>query len=107
MATFAVINDRGRRFRVTSGIEVWVDLMTGANPGDKVTFDKVELVSSDAGVRVGSPAIAGVKVLGEVRGLENGKKVIVYKYKRRKSNRRRWGARDRRTRVAIQEIHGA
>jgi large subunit ribosomal protein L21 len=107
MAMFAVINDRGRRFRVTPGTEVWVDLCTGKKPGEKLTFDKVELLSSEAGVQVGTPLLSGVKVVGEVCGTDNGKKVVVYKYKRRKSNRRRWGARDRRTRVKIESIQGA
>lgn len=107
MASYAVINDRGRRFRVMPGNEVWIDLNKEAPKGSKITFDQVELVGGDAGVRVGTPTLNGVQVVGLVKGSKNGKKMVVFKYKRRKNTRRHWGARSRFTRVAIESIVGA
>lgn len=107
MSNFAVINDRGRRFRVAPGNEIWIDLRKGADTGSTIEFNTVELVSTAGAVRVGTPTVAGVKVVGEVAGNKNGKKMVVFKYKRRKSTRRHWGARARYTRVAIKEIVGA
>lgn len=107
MSTFAVINDRGRRFRVAPGNEIWIDLRKDAADGSKIIFNNVELVSVAGAVRVGTPTVPGVEVVGEVEGSKNGKKMVVYKYKRRKNTRRRWGARARYTRVSIAEIKGA
>lgn len=112
MTTYAVVNDRGRRFRVEPGLEVWIDKLSGGKsgspePGSKVVFDKVELLSGDAGVRVGTPLVAGARVTAVVKGVVLGKKVVVFKYKRRKSTRRKWGARDHFTRVTIEQIEGA
>jgi large subunit ribosomal protein L21 len=111
MPTYAVVNDRGRRFRVEPGLEVWIDRIRptkdgGAEPGSKIVFDKVELVSGDAGVHVGTPLVKGAKVTAVVKGETMGKKVVVFKYKRRKSTRRKWGARDHFTRVEIEKIEG-
>jgi large subunit ribosomal protein L21 len=107
MSNYAVVNDRGRRFRVEPGIEIWVDNLRKAEPGSKIVFDNVELISGDGGVQVGTPTLKGAKVLGVVKGEKLGKKIVVFKYKRRKSQRRAWGARDHFTRVAIEEIQGA
>lgn len=107
MPTYAVVNDRGRRFRVEPGAEIWVDNVRSSKPGAEVVFDKVELVSGDAGVKVGMPNVPGAKVIGKVLGEELGKKFVVFKYKRRKSTRRHWGARSHMTRVSIETIQGA
>lgn len=106
MTTFAVINDRGRRFRVETGHEIWIDLLKDASAGSKIVFDRVELLSDAGSIRVGEPTLTGAKVTGEILGAKNGKKMVVFKYRRRKNLRRRWGARARYTRVSIQEIQG-
>jgi large subunit ribosomal protein L21 len=107
MTTYAVVNDRGRRYRVEPGIDVWIDRVRTSEPGAKIVFDKVELVSGDGAVKVGTPLVAGAKVIAVVKGEKLGKKIVVLKYKRRKSTRRRWGARNHHTCVEIQQIEGA
>jgi len=111
MSTYAVVNDRGRRFLVEPGIEIWIDTLGSKNPdatkpGAKIVFDKVELISGDGGIHIGTPLVKGAKVTGVVKGETMGKKIVVFKYKRRKSSRRKWGARDHFTRVAIEQIEG-
>ena len=91
MSNYAVVNDRGRRFRVEPGIEIWVDNLRKAEPGSKIVFDNVELISGDGGVQAGTPTLKGAKVLGVVKGEKLGKKIVVFKYKRRKSQRRALG----------------
>jgi large subunit ribosomal protein L21 len=70
-----------------------------------VSFDQVLLVSNDNGdVTAGSPFVSGAKVLGVVGELEKGKKVRVFKKKRRKQYRRTKGHRSQLTRVRITDI---
>ncbi|HKE00835.1 MAG TPA: 50S ribosomal protein L21 [Planctomycetota bacterium] len=107
MASYAIVNDRGRRYTVRPGEEILIDLRKGAEPGSKITLDQVELLSGDAGVQVGAPLVKGAKVVGVVKGEHKGEKRIVFVYKRRKSSRRKHGSRPRYTRVAIQSIEGA
>lgn len=104
---YAIVNDRGRRYTVQPGAEVRIDLRRDAEPGSRIVFDAVELVSSDAGIKVGAPTVSGVTVVGEVKGMIQGEKVVVFRYRRRKSSRKKSGHRARYTRVAIQSIEGA
>ena len=72
--------------------------------GDKVTFDRVLLVSDSGGVKVGQPTVAGASVTAEVLGQEMGDKVYIQKIRRRKNYRRRTGHRQMYTRVRIDAI---
>ena len=103
-STYAIVQDAGRQLRVAEGDEVLIDLKKETNPGDSIVFDKILLVRNDAGVRVGTPLVDGAKVTGEVVGQESGKKVVVFKYRRRKDSRVKKGHRAKYTRVKVQQI---
>jgi len=62
------------------------------------------VASSDSGVAVGAPTVEGAQVLGEVIGHGRDKKVIIFKWKRRKNYRRKKGHRQGFTEVRISEI---
>ena len=104
MATYAIVNDRGRRHRVSPGDVILIDLRKDAEPGSAIVFDQIELVSTDGAARVGAPTVSGVKVHGVVKGETKGEKIVVFVYRRRKSSRRKHGSRPRFTRVAIGKI---
>ena len=70
--------------------------------GEKVEF-KVLLVSDESGIKTGSDAV-GFKAVGEVTAQDKAKKVIVYKYKAKKNERRKHGHRQPFTAVRIDEI---
>ena len=72
--------------------------------GDAVQFDEVLLVSGDDAVSVGKPMLDGAKVTGEIVEQTLGKKLIVYKFKRRKDYRRRNGHRQKYTAIKINEV---
>ena len=74
---------------------------------EKVTFDKVILVSKEGKVDVGAPYVKGVKVEGKVVSHGKGKKIIVYKYKAKKNYRRTQGHRQPYTKVEITTIKTA
>ena len=100
---YAIIATDGRQYKVEEGQEIQVDLRE-AKEGDKVTFDRVLLVSGGGGVKVGQPTVAGASVTGEVLGQEMGDKIYIQKIRRRKNFRRRTGHRQMYTRVRIESI---
>jgi large subunit ribosomal protein L21 len=99
---YAVIEDRGKQYLVRPGARVRLDLR-GEAPGTKVVFDRVLLVSGDDGVRTGTPTV-GATVEATVVGEVKGKKLVVFKKKRRKGLRRKRGHRARYTDVVVDRI---
>lgn len=101
---YAIIQARGRQLKVTPGAVVEIDGIPGET-GSAFTFEQVLLVEKDAGeVVAGAPFVAGAKVLGVVDGEARGKKVLVFKKKRRKGFRKTRGHRSFFTRVRITDI---
>ena len=102
--TFAVINDRGRRHRVSAGDRVLVDLMEGA-PGSEVVFDEVVLLAKAGGATsVGKPNVDGAKVVAVIEREHKAAKLKIYKWRRRENYRRRIGHRQRYTQLLIRKI---
>jgi len=101
---YAVIDDRGNQIKVAEGEVVDVDFAADAEPGSQVTFERVLLYSDASGVKIGKPAVDGAKVIAEVVGHTLAKKVYGVSFRRRKSSKRRWGHREKYTRVRIKEI---
>ena len=100
---YAVIQTGGKQYRVQAGDTVVVEKLQGG-PGDSVEFDQVLLLSRDDDVSIGSPLLDGAKVTGEIVEQARGKKLVVYKFKRRKDYRRRNGHRQYLTTVKINEV---
>ena len=75
----------------------------GAEAGDTVTFDQVLAVSND-GLKVGED-VANASVTASVVGNGKGKKVIVYKYKRKTGYHKKNGHRQQYTEVKIEKIN--
>jgi len=101
---YAVIEDSGQQFRVCQGDVLDVDLRDLAD-AKKVTFDRVLLVSDEDDVKIGTPLVKGAKVTAEVLDPEfKGKKVHIYRLRRRKASRTKTGHRQRYLRVRITKI---
>lgn len=98
----AIIQDRGRQYPVEDGTEYLVDLMSDAEVGSEVVFDKVLLVDG----KVGTPYVDGASVKATVVAHEKAKKIYVEKFHRRKDYRRRVGHRQQYTRISIASISG-
>ena len=77
-----------------------------AEPGSQVELGEVLLIGGAEQVQVGTPVLAGAKVVGKVLGTTKGDKIIVFKYKNKKRYRRRTGHRQQYTSIAISEIVG-
>ena len=104
MPVYAIVQARGRQVKVTPGAVIEVDGVP-AEAGSPFTFEQVLLVEKDAGdIVAGAPFVAGAKVVGFVDGESRGRKIRVFKKKRRKGFRKTRGHRSVFTRVRITEI---
>ena len=98
---YAIIATGGKQYKVSEGDVIKVEKLD-AEVGAKVTFDNVLLVT----VKVGTPTVDGAKVEASVVSEGKGKKVIVYKYKRKTGYHKKNGHRQLFTQVKIDSIVG-
>ena len=99
---YAVIETGGKQYRVQEGDVITIEKLN-AEAGDKVTFDKVLLMSDGKEVKVGTPYLAEA-VTGSVVENGKGKKVIIFKYKAKKDYRKKQGHRQPYTAVKIESL---
>ena len=103
---YALIEACGKQYKVKEKDVVFFEKLD-VEEGKKVTFDKVILVSDNGKVQVGNPYVKGVKVEGKVVSHGKGKKIIVFKMKAKKNERRKQGHRQPYTKVEITSIKTA
>lgn len=99
---YAIIQTGGKQYKVEAGDEVLVEKLN-AEIGAEVEFD-VLLVADEAGVKIGTPVVEGVKAKAKVLEQGKGEKVIVFKYKPKKNIRKKNGHRQPYTKVEILSI---
>ena len=95
---YAIIATGGKQYKVAEGDIINVEKL-GVEAGQTVTFDTV-LVVNDGDVKIGSGSV-NASVIGDVKG----KKVIVYKYKRKTGYHNKNGHRQSYTKVKIEKIN--
>ncbi|MGI8432370.1 MAG: 50S ribosomal protein L21 [Chthoniobacterales bacterium] len=100
---YAIIKTGGRQYRVAEGDTIDVDLLEG-DAGATTTFGDVLLHADGENLTHGSPLVSGASVTGEVVEQRKDKKVIAFKYRRRKGYHRTVGHRRKLTRVKITGI---
>jgi large subunit ribosomal protein L21 len=103
LMAYAIIKTGGRQFRVAEGDTIDVDLLD-VESGKTATFGDVLLFADGKNVTHGSPLISGAKVTAEVVEQRKDKKIIAFKFKRRKGYHRTVGHRRKLTRVKIKSI---
>ena len=101
---YAIVTTGGRQYRVSPGDTIDVEKLTGA-VGDTVALTNVQLVGQGAEVTIGAPAVAGVRVEAQITAQKRGKKIIIFKHRRRKGYRRKQGHRQSLTSLKIVAIH--
>ena len=100
---YAVIETGGKQYTVQEGDLVKVEKLD-ANEGDAVTFDEVLLVARDGEVNVGKPYVNDAKVEAKVLKQARARKVVVYKFKAKKNERKKKGHRQPYTLVEIGKL---
>ena len=104
---YAIVDIKGQQFKVEEGQKLFIHHVQNAEAGQTLEFDKVLLVDNNGAIAVGAPTVEGAKVLVEVvNPLVKGDKVIVFKMKRRKDERKRNGHREQFTQVVVKSVIG-
>ena len=103
MGIYIIIESGGKQYRLSKNDTFEVEKLN-QTAGKSVKLEKVLLYSDGKKVEIGRPYLKNVKVGCEVIGDLKGKKVVSFKYKRRKSSRRKIGHRQQYTRLKVKEI---
>jgi len=100
---YAVIKTGGKQHRVSVGDMVAIEKIDGAK-GDTVVFESVLMVAAEGQIRIGTPAVSGATVTGEIVAQTKAPKIAVFHMKRRKGHRKKTGHRQPLTRMRIRDI---
>ena len=101
---YAIVRSGGKQYRVEEGRPVTLERLP-IGEGETAELGDVLLIANDGDVTVGNPTIEGARVLGTVEANGRGKKIVVFKTKRRKGYRKTQGHRTLQTRVRVQSIN--
>jgi len=102
---YAVVNTGGKQYRVREKEIFRVEKLPG-DVGAPVTFDRVLMLSDGETVTVGRPLVDDAAVEGRIVEQDRAKKILVFKYKRRKRYRRKQGHRQPYTAIRVDRITG-
>ena len=100
---YAIFKSGGKQYRVSTGDTLDIEKIA-AEVGSIAEFSEVLAVSDNGEVNIGTPTIAGAKVLAEVKEHRKDRKLIVFKYQSKTRYRRKLGHRQNYTRVTVQDI---
>jgi large subunit ribosomal protein L21 len=103
---YAVVETGGKQYKVSKGDLIKVEKL-GGEVGEKVELDQVLLIKDDSGMHVGTPVVEGVKVVGRITSQRRGKKVVIFKYKRRTNYHLKQGHRQHHAWIEIEDIISA
>ncbi len=102
----AVIRTGGKQYRVQPGDEFNIEKLADAEQGGTIVFDDVLAVGEGDDLVIGKPVVDGASVTADVIVAQGrDRKVIVFKKKRRKRYRRKFGHRQPFTRIKIKEVN--
>jgi len=100
---YAIFAIGSRQFKAEPGVTIKIPLLE-AEPGSKVTFDRVLLASDGKQVHAGKPVLKGAKVTAEVVRHGKGDKIRIYRFARRTGFRRHAGHRQPFTEIKIADV---
>jgi len=100
---YAVLTTGGKQYRVQKGETLKIEKIPG-DVGAQVAFDQVLMVSDGDRVEIGQPLVENAVVNAHIVEQGKHKKILVFKYKRRKRFRRTQGHRQQFTAVKIDDI---
>ena len=101
---YAIIETGGKQYRVEEGDILFIEKLD-VKADDVVDFDKVIVVGKEDGAVIGTPIVEGAKVSAKVLKNGKGKKIVVFKYKPKKNEKRKMGHRQPYTKVEISGIN--
>jgi len=102
---YAVLVTGGKQYKVSEGDVLYVEKLD-AEVDSNVDFDNILMVSKEDGeLVVGKPVVEGANIIAKVLAQGKDKKIIVFKYKRKKDYRRKAGHRQPHTKIQIEKIN--
>lgn len=99
----AVVRTGGKQYVVKAGDKIKVEKLEGG-VGESISFADVLLVGDDKDVKVGQPQVEGASVEAKILKQGRSRKVIIFKYKKKKRERRKKGHRQHFTELEIVDI---
>jgi large subunit ribosomal protein L21 len=103
---YALIQTGGKQYKVSEGTIVKIEKVEG-EAGSNVVLDQVLMINDENGiVQIGNPLLENARITAKILEQGKNKKIIVYKYKKRKNYRRKQGHRQPYTRLLIEKIEG-
>ncbi len=103
---YAIVEINNKQYKVEEGEYIEVDLLD-KEIGEKLTLDRVLMVSDTASANIGAPIIANASIDAEIIGTNKDKKVLVYKMRAKKGYRRKQGHRQQYTKLKINKINAS
>ncbi|MDP8245893.1 MAG: 50S ribosomal protein L21 [Candidatus Hinthialibacter antarcticus] len=100
---YAIIQTGGKQFQVAKGDILEIEKLDAA-AGDQVSLDQVLLIRDGENLVIGQPMVENASVKAKVLAHDRGKKIVVFKFKKRKQYRRTQGHRQSFTRIKIEDI---
>ena len=101
---YAVIENGGKQYKVAEGEKVKLEKFSGGE-GDGVQIREILIFSDGNNTIIGNPYVDGAYVQGKVVSQGRAKKVIIFKYKRRKDYKKKNGHRQPYTELLVEKIH--
>ena len=102
---YAIFKTGGKQYRVQTGDVIDVECINTLEEGAEASFDQVLMVENDGKVTVGTPMVEGATVSAKVVSQFRGKKIIAFKFKRRKGFHKKKGSRRAMTKLEITAIN--
>lgn len=102
---YALVDINGKQYKAEKGAKLKIDRIP-RQTGEKIEFKSVLLVSGSDEVKVGTPYVDGVSVKATVTDHGKDKKIVVFKYKKRKGYRKKYGHRQPYSVITIEDITG-
>tara|TARA_B100001250_G_C19622376_1_gene709973 strand:+ start:386 stop:787 length:402 start_codon:yes stop_codon:yes gene_type:complete len=101
---YALIEYAGKQYRIEEGLKLKFPYISSAKEGSKITIDKVLFIDSGKDKKIGKPYIDGAKFDAKI--IEHGreKKIVVFKFKRRKGYQKKNGHKQKYTLVEINKM---
>ncbi len=100
---YVLVEILGKQYKVEEGALLKVDKID-KQAGEQVEFDSVLMVKDGEETKIGTPYVSGAKVSATVEDQVKGKKIVIFKFKRRKGYRRKQGHRQQYSVIKIQKI---
>lgn len=102
---YAIVKTGGKQYRAEQDELLIVDLLQG-EPGDEVELGEVVMVVDGAEVKLGSPFVKGARVKAQIVRQGKAKKILGFKMKPKKNERKRWGHRQPMTHLKVTSVVG-